>query len=392
MGRSSRIRRRTFLQGTTALLASGGAAFAEERRGPVGGGSFPGLIVRQFEPSNLEMPFPTLDRFLVPANRFFVRSHFATPQVDAASWKLRVEGAVERPLELTFEELRQLPSRTAPVLLECSGNSRIFITPRAEGLPWELGGVGTAEWTGVPLAAILDRAGVRSSAVDVILEGTDSGEIASFRNPYASPGRIAFARSVPIAKARDDVFLAYRMNGEPLPTAHGFPVRAIVPSWYGMASVKWLAKIIVTDRPFRGFFQTIEYGYYQREHGQPVLTPVTELQVKSLIARPALNEIVSAGQTYRVHGATWTGNSEVSRVEFSSDAGRTWTDARLLDQAVPHAWRFWEYTWQVPAGAARYTLMSRATDRRGRTQSDRHDPDRRNTMISHTVPSPVEAR
>ncbi len=264
--------------------------------------------------------------------------------------------------------------------------------PTASGVPWELGAVGTASWTGVPLAAILDRAGVRDGAVEVILQGADTGEVRSPPTAYQSPGRIPFARSLPLAKARQDVVLAHHMNGAELPIAHGFPLRAVVPDWYGMASIKWLTKIIVTDRPFRGYFQTLDYAYFARRHDLPSLMPITELQVKSLIARPALNEIVKAGEAYRVHGAAWTGASEITRVEVSTDGGTTWAAARLLDRAVPHAWRLWEYVWPVPARHGPYVLKARATDARGRTQPDRHDPDRRNSMINFTLPIPVEVR
>jgi DMSO/TMAO reductase YedYZ molybdopterin-dependent catalytic subunit len=258
-------------------------------------------------------------------------------------------------------------------------------------LLWELGAVGTAEWVGVPRAAILERAGVQPGAVEVILEGADSGEIRE-PAPFQTPGRVAYARSVPLAKARQDVLLAHRMNGADLTAAHGYPLRAIVPGWYGMASVKWLSKIIVTDRPFQGFFQSFEYTYFERQAGLPTLTPVTELQVKALIARPARLEIVAAGSAYRVHGAAWTGGSEIAQVEVSTDGGAHWAAARLLDTPIANAWRLWEYQWQVPDRRGRHTLMARATDRRGRTQPSRPDPDRRNTMINFTLPIPIEVQ
>lgn len=392
-GSAAILRRRDFLASSAALSVAAWRSphlFADKRAESPR--TFPGLITRQHQPANLEMPFPTLDRFITSNDRFFVRSHFAVPDVDAKTWKLRVEGAVQRPLELSLEEIRQLATRTNTVLLECSGNSRVFIVPRPAGLPWEFGAVGTAEWSGVPLAALLDRAGVRDGAVEVILEGSDTGETKEFPVPFQTPGRIPFARSLPIDKARRDVLLAHRMNGEELSKAHGYPLRAVVPDWYGMASVKWLSKIIVTDRPFQGYFQTMEYAYFERRHGIPSLTPVTELQVKSLIARPAVHEVVPRGQAYRVHGAAWTGNTEVTRVEVITSGGKEWQPANLVGKAAPHAWRFWEYTWQVPDRPGPYTLMSRATDRRGRTQPAQHDPDRRNAMINFTMPIAVDVR
>ncbi|MCI0463353.1 MAG: sulfite oxidase [Gemmataceae bacterium] len=396
----SNIDRRTLLRGAAvalplAVAAQAGAALGAQPAAGEGGQAatppFPGLISRLRNPDNLEFPFATLDRFLTPTDRFYVRSHFPTPSLEVKSWRLRVEGVVDKPLDLTFDQLRKFPERTVPALLECSGNSRIFLTPRPAGVLWELGAVGTAEWTGVPLAAVLERAGVRKGAVEVILEGADSGETQDFPNPFRTPGRIHFARSLPLAKARRDVLLAYRMNGEELTLAHGYPLRAIVPGWYGMASIKWLTRLVVTDLPFQGYFQTMEYAYYARRYGLPTLVPVTELQVKAQIARPALGEVVPAKRPFRVFGAAWAGEAEVARVEVSTDGGKSWALARLLDKPVAHAWRLWEHSWKVP-GRGRYTLMARATDKRGRTQLLQHDPDRRNTMISHVLPVEVEAR
>ncbi len=395
----SGIDRRTLLRGAAvlplAVAASAGAALGAEPGGGEGGQTstppFPGLIARVRNPDNLEFPFPTLDRFLTPNDRFYVRSHFATPDLRVKTWRLRVEGVVDNPLELTFDQLRKLPTRTVPALLECAGNSRVFLTPRPAGVLWELGAVGTAEWTGVALAAVLERAGVRKGAVEVILEGADSGETQDFPNPFRTPGRIHFARSLPLAKARRDVLLAYRMNGSELTPSHGYPLRAVVPGWYGMASIKWLTRLVVTDRPFQGYFQTMEYAYYERRHGLPTLVPITELQVKAQIARPALGEVVPVNRPFRVFGAAWAGESEVARVEVSTDGGKTWAAARLLEKPVAHCWRLWEYPWKVPA-RGRYTLMARATDKRGHTQPLQRDPDRRNSMISHVLPVEVEAR
>ncbi len=394
-GRS--IDRRTMLREAAAAvpLVCASTALAAQEGAPAGArpeSAFPGQILRQQQPTNLEFPFPTLNSFITPTDRFFVRSHFAVPTLDARTWRLHVEGAVNQPLELTLADIQQMASRTETALLECAGNNRIFIVPQPAGLLWELGAVSNAEWTGVPLAAVLDRAGVRPGAVEVILEGYDRGEVRSFPNPYASPGPISFARSLPLAKARSpEVLLAHRMNGAALTASHGYPLRAVVPGWYGMASVKWLRRIIVTDRPFFGYFQTLEYAYYERRHGLPSLTPTTELQVKALIARPMLHEVVPVHRPYRVHGAAWTGESEVTRVEVSTDGGQSWSVARLLGQHVPHSWRLWEFSWQNPA-AGRRVLIARAADRRGHTQPVQRDPDRRNGMINHLLPIEVEVR
>ncbi len=394
----SPVDRRAFLRGTAAGLplayAGGGRAGAEEKRPEAGGSAYPGVIVRQSQPENYEFPFPTLNGFLTPNNLFYVRTHFGIYKgVDLRTWRLKVEGRVERPLELTYDDLLKMPSRTQVALLECSGNGRVFLVPKAEGVPWELGAVSNAEWVGVPLAAVLDKAGLKSDAAEVVCEGADAGELPGNKEEPKSPGQVHFARSLPIEKARKpEVLLAYKMNGADLPASHGFPVRLLVPGWYGMASVKWLHRVVVTDRPFRGFFQTMLYSYYERRDGLLTVVPTTELQVKAEVARPAREEVVGAGATYRVHGAAWTGESEVTKVEVSTDGGKTWAEGKLLDKSVRYAWRLWEHEWRVPEMAGRYTLMVRATDARGRVQPMKHDPDRRNALVNHVLPVEVEVR
>jgi DMSO/TMAO reductase YedYZ molybdopterin-dependent catalytic subunit len=334
--------RRTAVAGPLAYAAQGLMAQGHEgadRPEPATG--YPGLIVRQSRPENYEFPFPTLHSFLTPTNQFYVRTHFGIQKnVDLRTWRLKVEGRVERPLELTYDDLTKMASRTQVALLECAGNGRVFLVPKAEGVPWELGAVSNAEWTGVPLAAVLDRAGLKADAVEVIGEGADSGELPGNLEEPKSPGKIPFARSLPLEKARKpEVLLAYKMNGADLPASHGFPVRLVVPGWYGMASVKWLSRLIVADRPFQGFFQTLAYSYFERRDRLPTLVPTTELQVKAQIARPARAEVVPAGRVYRMHGSAWTGESEVAKVEVSTDGGTTWAEAKLLDKSVPFAWR-----------------------------------------------------
>jgi DMSO/TMAO reductase YedYZ molybdopterin-dependent catalytic subunit len=249
--------------------------------------------------------------------------------------------------------------------------------------------VSTAEWGGVSLASVLERAGVRPGAVEVILEGADSGEL---KNPPKPSGAIHFARSLPLEKARKDVLLAYRMNGDELPASHGQPLRAVVPGWYGMASIKWLTRIVVTDRPFQGHFQTVDYAYWDRRDGLPTRIPITEMQVKSEIARPEMHEIVPAGSRYRVFGAAWGGEHEIRRVELSADGGKTWSDAKLTGKPLRYAWQFWEHEWRTPSKPGRYTLMSRATDSRGQAQPLERQPDRENYMINHVLPIDVDVR
>src|SRR5216110_1049971 len=206
-----------------------------------------GRIVRSEAPLNLEMPFETVESFITPTKSFYVRTHFSIPSIDRDAWWLHVEGEVEKPFAINYEELLQIEPVTILVTLECAGNNRHFLEPKVKGVQWGLGAVGTAEWTGVPLSILLDRAGVKGNEPEVILEGADEGPL---EDPTAPPGELKFARSIPVAKARADVLLAYKMNGRELPPEHGFPLRAIVTGWYAMASVKWLQRIIITDRPF----------------------------------------------------------------------------------------------------------------------------------------------
>jgi DMSO/TMAO reductase YedYZ molybdopterin-dependent catalytic subunit len=189
----------------------------------------------------------------------------------------------------------------------------------------------------------------------------------------------------------DDVLLALAMNGEPLPAAHGFPLRAVVPGWYGMASVKWLHRLIVTDQPFNGYYQSIDYAYWKRDESGPVLVPLAEMQVKAEIARPVNNEVISANSKYDVRGAAWTAAAVVTKVEISCDGGKSWREAALNGDAIENAWRLWEFEWRTP-GAGNYTLMARATDSRGRVQPMERDTDTNNYVISHCLPIEIEVR
>lgn len=385
------INRRELLYGASALLAglsSTRAAWSVQQTGtaPQTVRTASGLIIRQQEPVNLEMPFANLRDFLVPNELFYVRNHFTQPRLEARDWRLRVEGLVRQPLELTYDDLRKLSTRTLPVLLECAGNDRSYLMPKAKGVQWEQGAVGTAEWTGVPLKEILRRAGVRSGATEVVFEGADQGEVADVSGP------IHFARGLPLEKAQRDVLLAHQMNGAELPPSHGFPLRAIVPGWYGVSSVKWLTRIVVTDQPFRGFFQSVDYTYWDRPYGVPIQRPITELSVKAQIARPIGQEVVRAGKPYRVFGAAWTGEADVERVELSTDGGRNWNAVKLLGKPTRYAWRLWEYDWAVPSRAGSATLLVRATDSKGRQQPAERSRDLRNYMISHPIPTVVEVR
>jgi DMSO/TMAO reductase YedYZ molybdopterin-dependent catalytic subunit len=348
-----------------------------------------GRIVRSEEPLNLEMPFETAEGFITPTKSFYVRTHFPIPAIDRDAWWLHVVGEVEKPFAINYEELLKLESVTIPVTLECAGNNRNFLEPKVKGVQWHLGAVGTAEWTGVPLSALLDRALVRPRAREVILEGADGGILEDAKSP---PGELKFARSIPLNKARADVVLAYKMNGKELPPEHGFPLRAIVPGWYAMASIKWLQRIIITDRTFTGYYQTMDYAYWNRRGDIAELIPLSEMQVKAEIAKPAQDETVPANASVRVHGAAWTSDGEIAKVELSTDGGTTWSEAKLLGESTQNAWRLWEFEWQTPGVAGKQILVARATDSLGRTQPVERDRDRGTYMINHLLPIEVTVR
>jgi DMSO/TMAO reductase YedYZ molybdopterin-dependent catalytic subunit len=356
-----------------------------------------GRIVRSEAPLNLEMPFSKLNSFITPTRSFYVRTHFPIPAIDRNAWRLYVEGEVEKPFGINYEQLMMLQSFTAPVTLECAGNNRDFLEPKVKGVQWRLGAVGTAEWSGVPLSALLDRAMPKPNASDAVLEGADRGII---EDPKSPPGELKYARSVPLEKARRDVLLAYKMNGQDLAPEHGFPLRAVVPGWYAMASVKWLQRIIVIDRPFTGYYQTIDYAYWRRtdyghwQRGEEVaeLVPITEIEVKAEIARPAEGETVPANTNVRVHGAAWACDAEIAQVELTTNGGTTWNDARLIGKSISNAWRLWDFNWQTPSQPGKQTLIARAIDSLGRTQPVHRDPDRGSYMINHLLPIEVEVR
>jgi DMSO/TMAO reductase YedYZ molybdopterin-dependent catalytic subunit len=348
-----------------------------------------GRIVRAENPLNLEMPFSSLDSFLTPTKSFYIRTHFPIPAIDRDAWWLHVEGAVEKEFAINYEQLMTFESVTAPVTLECAGNNRSFLEPKVKGVQWDLGAVSTAEWTGVRLSTLLDRASPKPNACEVILEGADCGMLEDPKGPL---GELKFARSIPLEKARRDVLLAYKMNGDDLPPEHGFPVRAIVPGWYAMASVKWLQRIVVTDRPFTGYYQTIDYAYWDKRDDIAELAPLTEMQIKAEIAKPAQGETVPSDSDVRVHGAAWTSDGEITKVELSTDGGANWNEVNLLDKPIPNAWRRWEHQWRTPSVVGKQTLIARATDSRGRTQPVERDPDRGTYMINHLLPITLEVR
>jgi len=344
-------------------------------------------IVRQREPLNLESRFSELDAFVTPADAFYVRNHFPVPEIAADTHELRISGAVENPFVISYSRLLAMPSVTIPATIECAGNGRAFLSPPAQGVQWERGAVGTAEWTGIPLRNLLAQSSPLTSAQEVVLEGADQGKPQKEPRP-STP--IPFARSLPLEKAlAPEVLVAFAMNGELLPPEHGFPVRAVVPGYYGMASVKWLTRIHVTDTPFEGYFQTTDYAFWEVENGARTRLPLRELMLKSLIAKPSPNEHIRAGSMYEVIGAAWDGASGVAAVEVSVDGGVSWRAATLIDPPRPFCWRRWRFEWQTPANLTRCRVMARAYDLNGSTQPTHYETKYEGYTIRHTIPIDV---
>ena len=346
-----------------------------------------GMIIRQKDPNNLEMPFDQLGEFITPSELFYIRSHFPTPELDPATYRLSIGGAVRNELSLSYADIRAMPSRTCTATLECAGNSRVFLTPPVPGAQWEVGAVGNAEWTGVPLSLLLESAGLADDVCELVLQGADRGVPKEEPKP---PGQISYARSISRERATEsDVLIAYQMNGQDLTPDHGYPLRAIVPGHYGMASVKWLTDIVAVTQPFQGYWQTSDYGYWDDSEGTPVRRPLAEMKLKSQIARPRMYERLESGRPYTIFGAAWAGNTDVTEIWISLDGGASWVQGEFLDPINRNAWRRWKYDWITPARAGRYTLLARATGADRRAQPDRHDPNFGSYVIDHPLPIEV---
>jgi DMSO/TMAO reductase YedYZ molybdopterin-dependent catalytic subunit len=379
------MQRRTFLQlAATAPLVSSLATRTFSANAPAAMAGK--LLVRgDLSPVNLEMPLAGFKDYITPNDLFYVRSHFAAPTINAATWSLRVDQHVGKALKLSYDDLKRLPSKTVTATLECSGNGRSFLEPKKKGVQWEIGAVGNARWTGVPVADVLRRAEIKPGAVDVVFVGADHGK--------KDDEELQFLRSVPLAKALDqDVLLAYEMNGQPLTVNHGFPLRVIVPGWFGVASVKWLERIIVSDKPFPTYWQSVDYSIWDRRTGVPRMQPITLLQVKSVIANPAAGATFGASTNQTISGTAWSGDADVTKVEVSTDDGRTWNPADLIDPPAKGVWRRWRYSWRTPSKPGEVKLFSRATDAAGNQQPTDRDDGRRNYLINHLVPVAVEIR
>jgi len=299
---------------------------------------------------------------VTPPGMHYLVIHFDIPGADETTWSVEVDGLVDRPMTLSIDDLRSRPAVTRPLTMECAGNGRALMPPRAESQPWLEGAVGNAEWTGTPLPPILEEAGLQADAVELVFTGADHGIQGDVEQDY----RWGFSLDDIL---RDDVILAYEMNGQPLPPQHGYPVRLIVPDWYGMCSVKWLTRITAVAEP-PDLFQVGAYQLRQEPDGPG--TRVTRKAVRSLMLPPGFSDFparqrfLDAGPCELI-GRAWSGWGHIDRVEISVDGGETWSDAELGPKPESSSsWRSWSFGWGAEPGE--HELVVRATDDAGNVQ------------------------
>jgi sulfane dehydrogenase subunit SoxC len=362
------VSRRRFLQ----LAAAGGAALAagafSRAAGRTVAAPAPAQLVIKPTPaelfydfgSNKEMRWENLYNrgYVVPNEMFFVRNHTRTPQVDVATWRLRVEGSgVTRPLDLSYADIVGMPATSVIRFVECAGNGRSFFEAtygrRASGTQWKLGAIGVAEWTGIPLREILDRAGVKRTARDVMPEGLDDLKV---RRPMS------------MAKAiEDDTLVVFAMNGQVLPPDHGFPVRMLTPGWIGVANIKWVGRIEVSEQPLFSAWNTDSYVLigptYQAQ--PPAKGPILTTQSLKSAFELAWDGEIRAGRQL-VRGRSWSPVARIAKVEYSLDRGITWRTARIHEPNIARAWARWDFEWDARPG--QYSLRARATDDAGNAQ------------------------
>ena len=309
------------------------------------------------------MPLEALRYDITPLGLHYLLIHFDIPAVDPAAWELKVGGWTKKTLQLKLSDLRARPARTMTVTLECAGNGRARLSPRPMSQPWLAEAVGTAEWTGTPLGPILDEAGYMSGARDVVFTGLDRGVQGGIEQQYE--------RSLTYSEAtHPDVLLVYAMNGRPLLPQHGFPLRLIVPGWYGMTHVKWLSSITVLDRDFAGYQQASAY-HYRLDDGDPGV-PVQRMRPRALMVPPGIPDFMSRTRfvvpsRQLIEGRAWSGLARIAGVDFSSDGGETWARAEVADTPSAYAWSRWTYEWDATR-PGEYELCARAIDVAGNMQ------------------------
>jgi sulfane dehydrogenase subunit SoxC len=317
----------------------------------------------QLAARNHGMPLEALRHEITPIGLHYLLVHYDIPAVDPDAWRLELGGGFAQPRSLSLAELRAMPAETRPVTLECAGNGRALLAPRPLSQPWLTEAVGTGEWTGVPLRAVLEQAGLGDDVVELLFTGLDRGIEGGVEQLYE--------RSLPRAEALgDDALLAYELNGAPLPAQHGFPLRLVIAGWYGMAHVKWLGAITALTEPFQGYQQAVGYRLYDAEGAAGA--PVTRMLPRSLTIPPGIPDFMTRERFVevgpcRLEGRAWSGWGMVERVEVSVDGGGTWEDAQLGEPLGERAWRGWTYDWDASVPGS-YVISSRATDAAGNTQ------------------------
>jgi len=317
----------------------------------------------QLAARNHGMPLEALRWDVTPIGLHYLLTHYDIPDVGVDTWRLEVDGLVERTLSLSLGEIRARSAVEMAVTMECAGNGRAYVEPHVISQPWLVEAVGTARWRGTPVAELLEEAGVRDRAVEVLFTGLDRG--------VEGGEEQAYARSLPIAEVLSgEAILAYEVNGVPLPPQHGFPLRLVVPGWYGMTSVKWLSRVSVLDAPFDGY--QMRHSYRRRQEEDDVGEPVTRIAPRSLMVPPGIPEFLSRSRVVaagpcELRGRAWSGESDIAGVEVSTDSGTTWHSAEVDQDALgPWAWRSWRFTWD--AGPGEYELCCRARDAAGNVQ------------------------
>ena len=317
----------------------------------------------QLAARNHAMPLEALRWDVTPIGLHYLLTHYDIPEVDAAAWRLEVGGLVERSLSLSLDDLRARPSVELAVTMECAGNGRAHVEPHVVSQPWLLEAVGTARWRGVRVAKLLEEAGARDAAVEVLFTGLDRG--------VEGEEEQAYERSLPVAMLLEsDALLAYEVNGVPLPPQHGFPLRLVVPGWYGMTSVKWLSRITLVDEPFDGY--QMRHSYRVRHEEEEAGEPITTIAPRSLMVPPGIPEFLSRARVVQagpceVAGRAWSGGAELAGVDVSTDGGETWAPAELGNATLGRwAWRAWRLSWD--AGPGEHELCCRARDVAGNEQ------------------------
>ena len=317
----------------------------------------------QLASRNHGMPLEALRWDVTPVGLHYLLTHYDIPAVDRDTWRLEIDGLVEQPLSLSLDDLRSRPAVEIVATMECAGNGRVLIEPRVFSQPWLLEAVGNARWKGVALAPLLEEAGVREGAIEVLFQGLDRG--------FEGEEEQVYARSLPLAEALgEDVLLAFEVNGVPLPPQHGFPLRLLVPGWYGMTSVKWLARISLLDTRFDGY--QMRHSYRLRQEENELGEPLSRMQVRALMVPPGMPEfptrarLVHAGERV-LEGRAWSGEAEITNVEVSTDGGATWAEAELAPGSDSRwAWRGWRFAWLAEPGE--HELCCRARDEAGNEQ------------------------